>query len=84
MTNTTDPIKPKKPIYSRPKFIAWALASIVFLILIIQNSQSVSIDVFFWKATAPSALLYLIFALIGFIVGWLLKRSHAASKSAKD
>jgi len=68
------PPKTKKPIYTRPKFIASAIAGIIFLILIIQNSETIAIDVFFWKASAPAALLYVVFSLIGFIVGWLVKR----------
>jgi len=28
-------------------------------------------------------LLYIIFSLVGFGIGWLVKRSHAASKSKK-
>tara|TARA_R110002072_G_scaffold42064_16_gene118343 strand:+ start:35556 stop:35816 length:261 start_codon:yes stop_codon:yes gene_type:complete len=70
----TPPTDKKKPIYTRPKFIASSIAAIIFLILILQNSESISIDVFFWKATAPAALLYLIFAIIGFMVGWLVRK----------
>lgn len=84
--STTKPTPPEpkgKPFYTRPKFIMGAIAGIIFLILIIQNSQSTAIDIFFWEATAPAALLYLIFSLVGFGVGWLLKRSHAASKAGK-
>jgi len=82
--STTKPTPPEpkaKPFYTRPKFIMGAIAGVIFLILIIQNSQSIGIDIFFWKATAPAALLYLIFSFVGFGVGWLVKRSHAAAKA---
>lgn len=72
-----------KPFYTRPKFIMAVIAGIIFLILIIQNSQPTAIDIFFWEATAPAALLYLIFSLVGFGVGWLVKQSHAAAKANK-
>lgn len=78
----TDPVKPK-PFYTRPRFIMGVIAGIIFLILIIQNSQPTVINIFFWKATAPAALLYIIFAAVGFTVGWLLKQSHAAAKSRR-
>lgn len=85
--STTKPIPPEpkgKPFYLKPKFIMGAIAAIIFLILIIQNSQSTIIDVFFWEANAPAALLYIIFSLVGFTVGWLLCRSqNARSKNKK-
>ncbi len=85
--NPTTPAPPEpkgKPFYLKPKFIMGAVAAIIFLILIIQNSQSTVIDVFFWEANAPAAMLYLIFSLLGFTVGWLVCRSqNARAKRAK-
>jgi uncharacterized integral membrane protein len=78
-TSTPTPPEPKgKPFYLKPKFIMGAIAGVIFLILIIQNSQTTVIDVFFWEANAPAAMLYLIFSLLGFVVGWLLCRSQNA------
>ncbi len=78
-TSTPTPPEPKgKPFYLKPKFIMGAIAGVIFLILIIQNSQTTVIDVFFWEANAPAAMLYLIFSLLGFVVGWLLSRSQNA------
>lgn len=78
-STTPTPPEPKgKPFYLKPKFIMGAIAAVIFLILIIQNSQSTVIDVFFWEANAPAAMLYLIFSLLGFVVGWLLCRSQNA------
>lgn len=78
-TKTPTPPEPKgKPFYLKPKFIMGAIAAIIFLILIIQNSQTTIIDVFFWEANAPAAMLYLIFSLLGFGVGWLVCRSQNA------
>ncbi|MFG0313473.1 MAG: lipopolysaccharide assembly protein LapA domain-containing protein [Phycisphaerales bacterium] len=84
-TTTPTPPEPKgKPFYLKPRFIMGAIAGIIFLILIIQNSQRTVIDVFFWEANAPAALLYLIFSLLGFTVGWLVCRSqNARAKRAK-
>ncbi len=85
--HTTSPTPPEpkgKPFYLKPKFIMGAIAAVIFLILIIQNSQSTIIDVFFWEANAPAALLYLIFSLLGFTVGWLVCRSqNARAKRSK-
>jgi len=77
--------KPKKPIYTRPKFILSMIASVIFLILIFQNWEDVSINIFFMvDKKVPGSLLYIIFSLIGFIVGWLLKRPKSSSKPTKS
>ncbi len=83
MTDIPEPIKNKKPMYTRPKFIVSMIAGVIFLILIFQNWDSMPIDIFFWKAELPAAILFLIFSLIGFTVGWLLKRPKTAEKRAK-
>ncbi len=81
MSETQTELKSKKPIYTRPKFIAGCVVGVIFMILIIQNSQRVNFDVFFWEASVPAALLYLVFALLGFIVGFLLRRGRPQSKA---
>lgn len=85
--STTKPAPPEpkgKPFYTRPKFIMSAIAGVVFLILIFQNWKSVSVNLFFvTDLQIPAALVYIACAIIGFSVGWLLKRSHAAAKASK-
>ncbi len=76
--------KPKKPIYTRPKFIFSMIAGVIFLILIFQNWAPVSVNLFFitdWQV--PGSLLYIAFSFIGFIVGWLLRRPQSGSKPTK-
>lgn len=82
ISDTPTPPKPKKkPIYTRPKFILSMIAGIIFLILIFQNWDAVDIRIFFWKQEGvPAALPYLAFSLIGFIVGWLVRRPKPTSK----
>jgi uncharacterized integral membrane protein len=74
----------KKQFYTRPKFIASCIIAVMFLILMFQNWQSVGFNVFFWEKQIPAAVLYFVFALIGFVVGWLLCKSKASSKSKKS
>ncbi|MFG0246146.1 MAG: hypothetical protein ACF8MF_08880 [Phycisphaerales bacterium JB052] len=83
-TNPTPPAPKGKPFYFKPKFIMGAIAGIIFLILIFQNWDGVDLRILFWKQEGvPAALPYLAFSLIGFIVGWLTKRSHTAAKAKK-
>jgi uncharacterized integral membrane protein len=84
MTDATEKTPSKKPLYTRPKFISTIIVAIIFLILMFQNWQSVSINIFFiTDRQVPAALLYIAFALIGFVVGWLLCKSKANAKSKK-
>lgn len=73
----------KKPIYTRPKFIASVVAGVIFLILIFQNWDMTTIEIFFWTATLPRSVFYLIFALIGFAVGWLVRRPKSTGSKTK-
>lgn len=84
MSESTPEIKPvSKPFYVRPKFIGSLFAAIIFLILIFQNWETTTIGIFFWKATLPRSVFFLIFALIGFIVGWLVRRPKAVAVKSK-
>ena len=52
--------------WSRPKFIFWAVVVIFMTIIIAQNAEPTSIDLFFWSiATFPKWSLILISMLIG-------------------
>jgi uncharacterized integral membrane protein len=76
------PPKSKKPIYTRPKFILSMIAAVIFLILIFQNWASVSVNMFFMTdRQVPAALMYVGFSLVGFIVGWLVKRPKHPAKN---
>ena len=75
----TPPAPEKKPLYTRPKFILSMIAGVIFLILIFQNWSPVPISLFFMTdKEVPAALLYIAFSLIGFVVGWLVKRPKSS------
>ena len=85
MTDTPDTPTPsapkKKPLYTRPKFIISLIAAVIFLILIFQNWAPIPVSMFFvTDKQVPAALLYIGFSLIGFIVGWLVKRPKSTPK----
>jgi len=69
-----------KPWYFRPRFIAVGFITIVFLVLILQNMESVLVQVLFWKVSAPAALLYFFFAVSGFIAARITLGSEKRSK----
>lgn len=82
MSEKTD--QQTKPWYFQPRNIAIIFIAVVFLILILQNMESVLVQILFWNATAPAALIYIIFALVGFGVAKLsIRRKPKTSESKK-
>ena len=79
-TTTPTPPEPKgKPFYLKPKFIMGVIAGVIFLILIFQNWEDVELDLFFiTDLLVPAAIVYFVFSLIGFVVGYLVCRSQNA------
>ncbi|MGV1049744.1 MAG: lipopolysaccharide assembly protein LapA domain-containing protein [Solirubrobacterales bacterium] len=62
------PPQQKKPVNWR----AWAIGVLVALVVIValQNSQQVSVDVLFASFNAPLIVMLLAFAALGALIGW--------------
>jgi uncharacterized integral membrane protein len=62
------PPQQKKPINWR----AWIIVVLVALVLIValQNSQQVSVEVLFASFEAPLIVMLLVFAALGALIGW--------------
>lgn len=70
-----DPLGRTKRDTSRPiRLWAAAIAAILALILIVQNSQSVEFNFFFANTDTPLFFGLLIAFALGALVGWLLPR----------
>ncbi len=78
----------KKPV----NWKAWILGAVVVLVLVIalQNSQQVSVEVLFASFNAPLIVMLLIFAALGALIGWAApvlirhRRAGRAQRSAID
>ena len=46
----------------------------LLLILIIQNTQNVSLNIFFWNIMMPQVILVLILFVLGFVIGFLVAK----------
>lgn len=75
--------KTPRPFYLRARFIMGCLVAVVFLILVFQNLDSVDVRIFFWKQPMPAALPYIVFSLLGFVVGWILRHARAKREQEK-
>jgi len=66
----------------RTNWRAWliAIAALLLLILVIQNSQKVEVHFFFADTHTPLIFALLIAAILGALVGWLLPRVRRSRK----
>lgn len=46
----------------------------LLLILIIQNIQNISLNIFFWNIMMPQVILVLILFALGFVIGFLVAK----------
>lgn len=62
------PPQEKKPVNWR----AWVIGTLIALVVIVclQNSQQVSVEVLFASFDAPLIVVLAVFALIGALIGW--------------
>ncbi|MBA3866103.1 MAG: LapA family protein [Solirubrobacterales bacterium] len=82
------PTQQKKPVNWR----AWIIGILVALVVIValQNSQQVSVEVLFASFNAPLIVMLLVFAGLGALIGWAApvllrhRRTGRAQKGAID
>jgi len=58
----------------KPKLIVVLVLIALFLIVLIQNTQVVTLRLFFWKIGMSQIILIPLTMLIGFVVGYLVTR----------
>lgn len=56
----------------KPKFIIIAILAILFIIILLQNMQPVTLRLFFWEISASQIILIPLTMLIGFVVGFVV------------
>jgi uncharacterized integral membrane protein len=69
------------------RFILGVIFSILAIIFIVQNIQTVDVTFLAWTITMSRALMLLIILLIGFILGWAVAgigRRRRASEKEKN
>jgi len=70
---------------SQTNWRAWGIGILVALVLIValQNSQEVRVDVLFLTVNAPLIVILLIAVAVGALIGWaapVLRRHHRAGR----
>lgn len=81
---TRQPVATGQPAVERrgfvwtPRLIIWTVILVVLLLFVLQNFDDAPVNVLFWDFTLPLSVILLIFAVAGYILGWLRPhfRSH--------
>ena len=60
-------------MFKNPKLITVVVVAILFLIFLMQNTQMVTLRLYFWKIAMSQVILILLVMLIGFVIGYVLK-----------
>jgi len=61
-----------KELLKNPKSIIAAIVIVSFIILLFQNTQVVTLRLFFWKVTMSHFIMILITLFLGFISGYII------------
>ena len=67
----------------RPKFIAVLILIALFLIILIQNIQPVTLQLFFWKVGVSQIILIPLIMAIGFVVGLVVSKVTGNQRKRK-
>ncbi len=67
---------------NRPKAIAATVLALLLLIVVIQNTEVVSVTLLFWSFEMSRVILILLVAIIGFISGYIVARLTSSSARA--
>lgn len=58
------------------KLIGIFIVAVLLIILIVQNSHSVNLELWFWTVSGPLVILLLITGVLGGILGFLVARTR--------
>ncbi len=58
------------------KLIGALIVFVLLVVLIVQNTASVSVKMWFWTVTGPMVILILVIGVLGVILGALLARTY--------
>ena len=67
----------------RPKFIVVLILIALFLIILIQNIQPVTLQLFFWKVGMSQIILMPLIMAIGFVVGFVVSKVTGNQRKRK-
>ncbi|MEE9611024.1 MAG: LapA family protein [Desulfatiglandales bacterium] len=67
----------------KPKVIFILVVILLFLIILIQNTQVVTLRLFFWEAAMSQIILIPLIMIIGFVVGYFVAKLKGSNRTHK-
>ena len=68
----------------KTKVIIIILLAVLLIIFVLQNTETVNINVFFWDLSIPRALLLFVCFAMGLIIGLIIPSSRIKKKADTD
>ena len=63
----------------KAKIIILIVLAIIFVILIVQNSRPIEVELLFWNIQMSQVIIFFLILLIGFIGGYVVAKLEARS-----
>jgi uncharacterized integral membrane protein len=67
----------------KPKVIFILVVIALFLIILVQNTQVVTLRLFFWEAAMSQIILIPLIMIIGFVVGYFVAKLRGSDRAIK-
>ena len=67
----------------RPKFIAAAVIAFLFLVFLIQNTQVVTLRLYFWNISMSQIILIPLAIIVGFVAGFVVAKVVGKKRNVK-
>jgi uncharacterized integral membrane protein len=68
----------------KPKIIVYLVLAALFIIILIQNTEVVTLRLFFWKIGMSQIILIPLTVVIGFAVGYIVAKTTGGSRYQKS
>lgn len=67
-----------------PKFITAIVLAVLFVIFLVQNTQVVTLRLYFWKISMAQIILIALMLILGFILGYLVCKLKGKRNKRKE
>jgi uncharacterized integral membrane protein len=67
-----------------PKFICAAVLAVLFIIFLVQNTQVVTLRLYFWKISMSQIILIPLVLILGFIIGYIVCKLTGKTEKRKE
>lgn len=68
----------------KPKVIITLVGIVLFLVVLVQNTQVVTLHLFFWKVSMSQIILIPIIMLLGFAIGYIVAKLTRPVKELRE